>query len=105
MADLLNQTKLLLLLGVQVIRPLQDKIVVKPQPRVKSTIIDVIMSEKDNMGTVIAVGPKAADKVQVGDFVRFGTMGNDEYLSYHEYHEGQEKYLVMSWKDVCFVQI
>ena len=105
MADRLNQTKLLLLLVVQVIRPLQDKIVVKPQPRVKSTIIDVIMSEKDNMGTVIAVGPKAADKVQVGDFVRFGTMGNDEYLSYHEYHEGQEKYLVMSWKDVCFVQI
>lgn len=86
------------------IRPLKDKIVVKAQPRVKSAILDVVMSEKDNMGTVVAVGSQAAKHLKIGDFVRFGTMGNDEYLSYHEYYEDDVRCLVMSWKDVCFAQ-
>jgi len=46
----------------------------------------------------------AADKLKVGDYVRFGTMGKDEYLSYHEYYENNERYLVMSWQDVCFIE-
>ena len=86
------------------LRPLRDCIVVKPVPRVKSTILEVIMSEKDNMGTVIAVGPQAQDKIQPGSFIRYGTMGDNEYLSYQEYLEGDERYLIMSWKDVCFIQ-
>ena len=86
------------------IRPLKDKIVVKAQPRVISTILDVIMSEKDNMGTVVAVGSEAAKHLKVGDFVRFGTMGNNEYLSYHEYYEDDVRCLVMSWKDITFIQ-
>jgi hypothetical protein len=40
----------------------------------------------------------------VGDLVRFGTMGKDEYLKYSEYIEDGVKYLIMSWKDICFVQ-
>ena len=86
------------------LRPLKDKIIVKPDVRVKSSILEVVMSEKDNMGEVIAVGPLAADKLKVGDYVRFGTMGKDEYLSYHEYYENNERYLVMSWQDVCFIE-
>ena len=86
------------------IKPLKDKIVVKAQTRVKSSILDVVMSEKDNMGTVAAVGPDAAKHLNIGDFVRFGTMGNDEYLSYHEYFEDNERYLVMSWKDITFCE-
>lgn len=86
------------------LKPLKDKIVVKAQVRVKSSIIDVVMSEKDNMGTVVAVGPDAAKHLKVGDFVRFGTMGKDEYLSYHEYLEDDVRYLVMSWKDITFIQ-
>ena len=39
------------------LKPLHDKIVVKPIERVKSSLIHVIMDEKDNMGTVVAVGP------------------------------------------------
>ena len=93
------------------LKPLQDKIVVKPDTRVLSTVLIVENKEKDNMGTVVAVGPgkvingrRQEMPVSVGDYVRFGTMGNDEYLSYYEYFEDGERYLVMSWQDVCFAQ-
>jgi hypothetical protein len=31
-------------------------------------------------------------------------MGNDEYLKYQEYFEDNQRYLIMSWADVCFEQ-
>ena len=94
------------------LKPLHDKIVVKPIERVKSNLIHVIMDEKDNMGTVVAVGlgkklPNGRREempIEVGAFVRFGTMGKDEYLKYTEYFENNERYLVISWQDVCFEQ-
>ena len=94
------------------IRPLSDKIVIKPIERQKSAIIEVIMDEKDNMGTVVAVGPgkklsngkREPMPIEVGSFVRFGHMGNDEYLKYQEYFEDNQRYLIMSWQDVCFIQ-
>jgi len=93
------------------LKPMNDKIVVRPDVRVKSQILEVIMDEKDNMGEVVAVGPGkkvGIDKrepmpVSVGDYVRFGTMGTDEYLKYQEYFEDGIRYLVMSWQDVCFI--
>jgi len=93
------------------LKPLGDKIVVKPQERLKSSIIEVVMSEQPNMGTVVAVGEGKVIKgrrqempVSVGDFVRYGTMGDEEYLKYFEYTEDGERYLVMSWQDVCFIE-
>ena len=94
------------------IRPLGNKIVVKPQTREISSIIQIIMSEKDNMGTVVAVGPgkyitaeiRDVMPVSIGDFVRFGTMGDDEYLTYLEYFEDNVRYLVMDWQDVCYIK-
>ena len=93
------------------LQPLHDKIVVKPQTRIKSEILAVVMDEQDNMGTVVAVGPgkklsngkREAMPVEIGQFVRFGHMGNDEYLKYQEYFEDGQRYLVMSWQDVCFI--
>jgi len=92
------------------LKPLQDKIVIKPETRELSSIIFVNNKEKDNMGTVVAVGPgkvingrRQEMPVAVGDYVRFGTMGSDEYLKYFEYFEDKERYLVMSWQDVCFL--
>jgi hypothetical protein len=41
--------------------------------------------------------------VQIGDYVRFGTMGGDEYLKYQEYFTSDERYLIMSWQDICFI--
>ena len=94
------------------LKPLHDKIVVKPIERVKSNLIHVIMDEKDNIGTVVAVGPgkkltngrREEMPIEVGAFVRFGTMGNDEYLKYQEYFEENERFLIMSWADICFEQ-
>jgi chaperonin GroES len=94
------------------LKPMHDKIVVKPIDRQKSAIIEVIMNEKDNMGTVVAVGPgkklpngsREEMPITVGSFVRFGTMGNDEYLKYQEYFEDNQRYLIMSWQDICFEQ-
>ena len=40
------------------LKPRADKIVVLPLPRIKSEIIEVVMTENDNMGTVVAVGPE-----------------------------------------------
>jgi chaperonin GroES len=93
------------------LKPLNDKVVVKPIERIKSELIAVIMDEKDNMGTVMAVGPgkrlengkREEMPIEVGSFVRFGQMGNDEYLKYQEYFENGERYLIMSWQDVCFI--
>jgi co-chaperonin GroES (HSP10) len=96
-----------------ILKPLNDKIVVKPDKRVLSSVILVENKEVDNMGVVVAVGPgkkvngrREAMPVEVGQHVRFGTMndnGKDEYLKYQEYFTNGERYLIMSWQDVCFV--
>jgi len=95
------------------LKPLADKIVVKPDVRELSSIIFVENKEVENMGTVVAVGPGKklnADRredmpIEVGARVRFGTMNDDrgeEYLKYFPYYEDGVKYLVMSWQDICF---
>jgi co-chaperonin GroES (HSP10) len=96
-----------------ILKPLADKIVVKPDVRVLSSVILVDNKEYDNMGTVVAVGPgkringrRQEMPVQTGDYIRFGTMSDnskDEYLKYQEYFTNGERYLIMSWQDVCFI--
>jgi co-chaperonin GroES (HSP10) len=96
------------------LNPLQDRIVVKPDTRELSSIILVDNKEVDNMGTVVAVGPgkvrngrREEMPVEVGARVRFGTMNNDrgeEYLKFPEYFEDGQRYLIMSWQDVCFME-
>ena len=93
-----------------ILKPLNDKIVVRPDKRILSSIIIVDNKEVDNLGTVVAVGPgkkvngrREAMPVEVGQYVRFGNMGNDEYLKYQEYFTNGERYLILSWRDICFV--
>jgi co-chaperonin GroES (HSP10) len=97
------------------LKPMADKIVVKPDVRELSSIIIVNNKEVENMGTVIAVGPgkklpngrREDMPIEVGARIRFGTMNDDpgeEYLKYFKYEEDGTKYLVMSWQDVCFVE-
>jgi len=95
-----------------ILKPMNDKIVVRPDKRVLSTVIIVDNKEVDNMGTVVAVGPgkkvngrREAMPVKVGDYIRFGTMNDDpkeEYLKFQEFYDKGERYLIMSWQDVCF---
>ena len=98
------------------LRPLKDKIVVKPQPRARSEFLILDLApEADTMGTVVAVGPgrKLPNgrfeemPVKVGDKVLFGTIGKqsrDDYLKFQEYMEDGERYLIMSWQDICFTE-
>ena len=92
------------------LRPLRDRIVVRPIERVKSDIIEVIMDELPNIGEVLAVGPGERDKkgrlipnpIEIGQRIRFG--GMEDYLSYPRFEIDGEELIVMSWKDVCFVE-
>lgn len=97
------------------LKPIRDKIVVRPDVRQLSTWLIIDNKEAENMGTVVAVGPGTKlinDKreempIQVGARVRFGTMNDnpkDEYLKYFPYTEDDVKYLILSWRDVCFVE-
>jgi len=94
------------------LRPFRDFIVVKPIERVKSDVIAVVMSEEPNQGEVVAAGPGhyndknvfIPNPIKPGQKVRFGTVGKDEYLKYRPFHENGEKFLIMSWKDVCFIE-
>ena len=96
------------------LKPLQDRIVVKPDTRELSSIILVDNKEVDNMGTVMAVGAgkvrngrREEMPIEVGARVRFGTMNKDrgeEYLQFPEYLEDGQRYLIMSWQDVCFME-
>jgi co-chaperonin GroES (HSP10) len=92
------------------LRPLRDRIVVRPIERVKSQVIDVIMEELPNIGEVLPVGPGEIDKkgrlipnpIEIGQRIRFG--GMEDYLSYPRFEDNGEELIVMSWKDVCFVE-
>lgn len=92
------------------LKPLRDRIVVRPIERVKSQVIDVIMNELPNIGEVLAVGPGERDKkgrlipnpIEIGQRIRFG--GMEDYLSYPRCEVDGEELIVMSWKDVCFVE-
>ena len=90
------------------IKPLRDKIIVKPEPRVKSVILDTsLMAEADSIGTVVAAGDEALNQgVNVGDKVLFGTLAKDysaEYLKFEELNLDGQRHLKMSWQDICAV--
>lgn len=96
------------------LRPLKDRILVKPDIRVLSTILEVQNNEQLNTGTVVAVGPGhyqengkfIPQQCKVGDKVRFGTMSDDpsmEYLKFPEYINNGISYRIMSWQDICWV--
>lgn len=84
------------------LRPLRDRILVRPLERKASEVIFVVNSEKFNLGEVVATGPKV-DSVAPGDRIRFGT--TEEYLTYPEWQAANgERFLVLAEADVCFVE-
>ena len=89
------------------IKPLRDKIIVKPETRLKSNIDLSLMQEADSIGTVIAAGEDALlQGVNIGDRVLFGTLAKeykDEYLKFEELNLNGERHLKMSWQDICAV--
>ena len=89
------------------IKPLKDKIIVKPEPRLKSTIDLSQMEEADSIGTVVAAGEEALNEgLNIGDQVLFGTLAKeykDEYLKFEELNLDGERHLKMSWQDIAAV--
>ncbi len=67
----------------------------------RSAILEVVQTEKPNIGCVVRVGPLAKG-VLPGDRIRFGT--GEGYLSYTEFEENGERLLVMQEADVCFIE-
>jgi co-chaperonin GroES (HSP10) len=90
------------------IKPLRDKIIVKPLPRITSTIDISMMQEAESVGYVVALGDEAASMgLKMGDRVRFGNNGKeykDEYLKFDKIKIDEDQCLKMSWQDVCFVE-
>lgn len=89
------------------LQPLRDKILVRPEKRHMSDVLFIQSAEADSRGIVIAVGPDAAaEGLNVGDKITFGTYNKDykdEYLKFEEIKHNDERLLKMSWQDVCFV--
>jgi chaperonin GroES len=85
-------------------KPINDRVVVKPAPAEEKTagglIIPDTAKEKPQRGEIIAVGPGKDDKkmtVQVGDIVLYGKYSGQE-LSY----QGHD-YLIMREDDILVV--
>jgi len=89
-------------------KPLKDKIIVKPEPRIKSALDLSLMQEADSIGYVTAIGDEAAaEGLKVGDRVHFGHFAKDyknEYLKFDTITIDDERHLRMSWQDICFVE-
>jgi co-chaperonin GroES (HSP10) len=91
------------------IKPLRDKIIVKPEQRFKSELLDLSKVEGyPTIGHVVALGDEAERQgLKVGDKVHFGTVAataKDEYLKFEPLKLGEDQCLKMSWQDICFVE-
>ena len=86
------------------IRPLADRVVIKPFEEEKKTVSGIIIpdnsSEKPQKGVVVAVGNGKKDEpmtLKVGDVVLYGKYGGSE-INYEN-----ETYLVMRESDIYAV--
>lgn len=93
------------------LRPLKDRILVKPIERKQSEILEVVGAEKYNVGTVIAVGPGKLEKgrikpldVRPGDRVRFGESKANTAIDFPRHSENGIEYLILQEADVCFIE-
>jgi co-chaperonin GroES (HSP10) len=88
-------------LGGKMLKPLRDRVVVRPQARTLSEIIHVVNTEKFNEGTVVAVGPNVHD-TKVGDFIKYG---NGDYLDWPTHRIDGQDYQVIQEADIaCIVE-
>ena len=91
------------------IKPLRDKIIVKPEQRFQSALLDLSQVEgHPTTGHVVAAGDEAIRQgLRIGDKVHFGTVAGtakDEYLKFEPIKLGEDMCLKMSWQDICAVE-
>lgn len=83
------------------IRPMGNKVVVKPMVRQLSSVLIVKNTEPFNEGTVVATGPKATE-ISVGDFIKYG---NGDYLKWPTHNIDGQDYQIISEMDICAVVV
>lgn len=82
------------------IRPLRDRIVVKPLEKPLSTVIAVVQHDaKTTRGEVLEIGPKANWGVRPGDVIHFTDAFKFPVILDHG-----EKRLILQEADVCFIE-
>ena len=81
------------------LKPLRDRVVVKPLTRNLSDIIYVNNKEPFNEGTIVAIGPMVKD-CRVGDFVKYG---NGDYLNWPVHRIDDQDYQIIQEADICAV--
>ena len=81
------------------LKPLSDRVVVRPQVRTLSEIIYVDNKEPFNEGTVVSVGPKVTE-TQAGDFIKYG---NGDYLKWPTHMIDGQMYQIIQEADICAV--
>lgn len=83
------------------LRPLRDRVVVKPRVRTVSEVIYINNKEPFNEGTIVAVGPKVLD-AKVGEFIKYG---NGDYLKWPTHKIDGQDYQVIQEADIaCIVE-
>ena len=81
------------------LRPLNDRVLVKPRVRQLSDIIWVNNKEALNEGTIIAIGP-LVDQAAVGDFIKYG---NGDYLNWPTQRIDGQDYQIIQEADICAI--
>jgi co-chaperonin GroES (HSP10) len=81
------------------LKPLRDRVVVKPLTRNLSEIIYVNNKEPFNEGTIVAIGP-LVKQVEVGDFIKYG---NGDYLNWPVHRIDDQDYQIIQEADICAV--
>ena len=81
------------------LKPLFDRVVVKPRVRELSQIIHVANKEPFNEGWVVAVGPLVED-VKIGEFIKYG---NGDYLDWHTHKIDGQDYQIIQEADICAI--
>ena len=83
------------------LKPLRDRVIVRPKARKISEIIFVNNQEPFNEGTIIAIGPDVLE-AKPGDFIKYG---NGDYLKWPVHTiDGQDYQIIQEADIACIVE-
>lgn len=80
-------------------RPLFDRVVVKPDVRKLSDIIYIDNKEPFNEGVIVSVGPDV-DQARPGDRIKYG---NGDYLNWPVHTVDGQDYQIIQEADICAI--
>ena len=83
------------------LKPLRDRVIVRPKARKISDVIFVNNQEPFNEGTIIAIGPNVLE-AKPGDFIKYG---NGDYLKWPVHTiDGQDYQIIQEADIACIVE-